>query len=143
VDIIDWLAAQGFNVEGRLFDFFAPERMLEPLKDNQVALPPNSAVLTIGALEQTGLQWGPFLTWLLKQNPALCVHIEPVLEWYGDGLIDYTAIRAHKARNFWRGFPKALEFLKEQGRIEIIKQKRSYFGSLVLEGYSQIIWRPL
>ena len=56
--------------------------------------------------------------------------------------VDLAAIRFHEQRNYWRGFPKKLAELKEAGTIEILKQKRSYFGSLYIEGYSQFIWRP-
>ena len=136
IDIVNELAkAYGWSMQGLLFDFFAP--------DESVKIADNSAVLTIGAVEQTGRDWESFLQYLLKASPELCVHVEPILEWYDENnLIDYAAIKFHKQRNYWEGFPNRLIELKNEGKVEILKTKRSYFGSLYIEGYSQIIWRP-
>jgi hypothetical protein len=144
---LDWAAASaatcdklaevfGWKTKGHLFDFFAP--------DAGVKLGPGSAVLTIGALEQTHTNFEPFLQYLLAARPELCVHVEPICEWYDEGrLEDYLAIRFHQVRNYWRGFPERLRALEKEGRVEILKAKRSDFGSLFIEGYSQLIWRPL
>lgn len=135
-DIVNKLASvYGWKMEGRLFDFFHPDATLE--------IAPNSAVLTVGALEQTGTDFAAFLQFILDSRPALCVHLEPVCEWYDPScLVDYAAIRFHTARNYWRGFPDRLAQLERAGKVEMIKTKRAFFGSLFLEGYSQIIWRP-
>jgi hypothetical protein len=101
-------------------------------------------VLTVGALEQTGTEWGPFLDWLLAARPMRVVTIEPIVEWYDpDDPVDLAAIRFHTARNYWRGFPAKLAALEEAGRVEVLARKRSYFGSLYIEGYSQLVWRPV
>ena len=123
-------------MQGRRFDFFAP--------DHTLALAPNSVVLTIGALEQTGRNFEAFLDYLLRQSPGLCVHIEPIVEWYDpEQIVDDAAIRFHRARNYLDGFATRLEALARDGRIQILKRKRSLFGSLFMEGYSQLIWRPV
>lgn len=127
---------KGLNTKGRQFDFFKP--------DYSVEIPPNSAVLTIGALEQTGENNGAFLDFLMAKKPKLVVHAEPTYDWYDpNNLVDHLAIAAHELRNFWRGYHVRLNTLKDEGKVEILKTKRAYFGSLVLEGYSQTIWRPL
>jgi hypothetical protein len=36
-----------------------------------------------------------------------------------------------------------LQKLAVDGRVEIQRVKRLYFGSLFMEGYSLIVWRPL
>ena len=36
---------------------------------------------------------------------------------------------------------RALAELAVQDRVEILEQKRSYFGSKYLEGYSLVVWR--
>jgi hypothetical protein len=127
---------RGWNTEGRVFDFFKP--------DDSLDIPPDSIVFTVGALEQTSTRHGPFIDFLLAKRPKLCVFIEPIYDWYDPAnLADHLAIRAHDVRNFWKGFPSRLQQLANDGKVEIIKQKRADFGSLVLEGYSQTIWRPL
>lgn len=136
VDLVNTLAeSQGFSLEGKRFDFFAP--------DHEMRIDPNSGVVTIGALEQVGERFQPFLDFLRKRQPTVCVHIEPVLEWYDESnLVDYLAVQYHKARGYLNGFPGYLKTLEQEGAIEIVWQKRAKFGSLFHEGYSFIAWRP-
>ncbi len=126
---------RGLRTRGRHFDFFHPDETLD--------FPPNSAVLTICALEQTADRNGPFLDFLLRKRPALCVNIEPIVDWYDpDSLVDHLAIRAHEVRNFLSGYWQRLRALSDAGQVEILKAKRANLGSLLHEGYSQLIWRP-
>lgn len=136
-EIVNRMAARfGWRMEGRVFDFFHPDATLD--------VPANSAFLTVGALEQTGRDWGAFLDFVLAKRPACVFHIEPICEWYdADNIVDYAAIRFHEFRNYWCGYPDRIAELAKAGRVEILKQKRSYFGSLFIEGYSQLVWRPL
>lgn len=135
--IVDALGARyGWTMEGRVFDFFHPDEGLE--------IERGALVFTLGALEQTGRRWRAFLDYLLRFEPSLCVNIEPVVEWYTDDtLVDYAAKQFHTTRRYWEGFPAYLHELEQTGRATILKQKRSRFGSLYIEGYSQIIWRPI
>ncbi|WP_413204342.1 class I SAM-dependent methyltransferase [Rhodospirillum sp. A1_3_36] len=137
VDIVNGLRRHfGDRVEGRPFDFFEPDYDLDIL--------PGSAILTVGAIEQTGTEFAPFLNFLLEKRPSRVVHIEPIIEWYDPGnLVDYTGIRSQEVRNFLKGYPEALNDLERQGRIRILKTKRANFGSIAHEGYSQIIWEPV
>ena len=136
VDIVYELGRRHRRVAGFKFDFFAPDESFEFGK--------NAVVLTAGALEQTADRWGPFLDFLLRKKPARVCHLEPVLEWYDpDSLIDYTAIAAHRQRRYWSGFFGRLEELERDGRVRILRQHRTRFGGLVVEGYSQIVWEPV
>lgn len=124
-----------WNVDGRVFDFFNP--------DYDVDVPANSAFFTIGALEQTGERWASFLDFVLAKKPSCVFHVEPIFEWYADDdLVDYAARRFHHVRKYWRGYVDRVEELAKAGRVEILKRKRSFFGSLFIEGYSQFFWRP-
>ena len=126
---------RGWRMEGRSSTSSSPTRRPDRGRRGR---------LHLGALEQTGDAWHAFLDYLLQFRPAACVHIEPIVEWYGDWTpFDYAAKRFHRARRYWTGFPDKLKALAEEERIQILKQKRSDFGSLYLEGYSQLIWRPL
>jgi hypothetical protein len=136
-DIINSMRAlRGWNTEGRLFDFFNP--------DYDIVVPPNSVVLTFAALEQVSDSFGPFVKFLLAKRPKLCVFIEPFREWYDPAnFIDHLALRAHDIRNFLKGLPSALHRLQQDGKVEIVKEHRVAFGSLLHEAYSQLIWRPI
>jgi len=134
VDILHLMEVRcDWNIKGSLFDFFTP--------NYDIVIPPNSAVFTIGALEQTDTRYWSFIEYLLHMKPALCVHIEPIIEWYDESnLVDYTGIRHLRERNYWSGFPAAMEKLESRGLVKIIKTKRTEFGSLFIEGYSQFIY---
>jgi len=137
VDLVNILArTHHLNLKGYPFDFFNP--------DENVKLDSNSAVLTICALEQVGRDFETFLQYLLKQQPAICVHMEPIYEWYEeDNLLDYVAMKYHTMRGYLQGFyPRLLE-LESEGRIQIRDRRRSFFGSLFHEGYSFVVWKPV
>ena len=86
---------------------------------------------------------GSFSQFLTGKKRRACFHVEPVYEWYDkSNRIDYTASKAHESRNFWRGFPQQLDTLEKEGKVRISKSKRAFFGSIVLEGYSQLFWEP-
>lgn len=144
---LDWVEASKDIVEemrrvhgsktfGHVFDFFHPDQNLK--------IADNSAVVTIGGLEQIGTNNGKFLEYLMDSAPALVVHVEPILDWYDpSNPIDDAAVRFHKKRNYLEGYLGRLYDLEKTGRIEILKKKRAFFGSLYLEGWSQLIWRPV
>jgi hypothetical protein len=126
----------GWNVEGRVFDFFEPDEALE--------IPRGRGVLTLGALEQTGQNYEKFLQYLVRSCPSICVHVELIVEWYDpNNLVDYLAILFHNRRGYWSGFPRRLKELEKEGKVRVLKEKRSFFGSLFIEGYSQIVWKPI
>jgi len=124
------------NLEPRTFNFFEP--------NENVCLDPQGIALTICALEQVGERFMPFVEYLLRQKPKLCIHIEPIYEFYDStNLLDYLAIQYHEKRNYLRGFWPCLRELEGQGRILIHKARRLYFGSLFHEAYNYVIWEPL
>lgn len=126
----------GIDVTGRHFDFFNPDRSL--------ALGARAGVLTMCALEQVGPRYGAFVDYLLEKKPAVCVHMEPLVELYDQAnLIDHLALLYHRRRGYLEGFLPALRELESRRRIEILDARRFYVGSLYHEGYSLVAWRPL
>jgi hypothetical protein len=124
------------NIEGRNFDFYKPDYSLD--------IPDNSGVITIAALEQVGCNFGPFLDYLLDKKPSVCVHIEPIEELLNpENLIDKLSILYFWKRNYLCGFLTKLRELRDQGRIEIIREQRTYEGSYFIEGHSIVVWRAL
>ena len=126
----------GWNITGHLFDMVEPDESLEIKK--------NSAVLTFGAIEQLAGRFEKFVQFLLKRSPALCISMEPTIELYDeDHLLDYLAIKFHRKRGYTENYLTRLRELESVGAIQILKEKRLFFGSLYMEGYSCMIWRPL
>jgi SAM-dependent methyltransferase len=115
--------------------------MLRPNPD--VRLESDSAVVTVGSMEQLGDGFGPFLDYLLAGTPRVVVHFEPIVEFYRDDcLFDYLAILYHDQRRYLRGYYPALQGLAANGQIEILEARRFYYGDLYNEGSSLVVWRP-
>lgn len=136
VEIINKLSRiYGWNVKGHLFDTRAPDEKFE--------MADNSAAVTIGTIEQLAGDFEPLLQFLLRRSPVLCIHVEPTVELYEeDNLVDYLAAKFHRKRGYTEGFLPRLQQLDAQGRIELVKVKRLFFGSLLMEGYNLLVWRP-
>lgn len=123
-----------FRISGRPFDMFSPDASCE--------IPQNSAVFTIGAMEQLGREFEPFLQFLLQKKPAVCINVETLYELYDqDDLFDYVAAAYLRKRGYLQGFLPRLRELEREGVIEILKVQRT-FGSLYHDGYSFVVWRP-
>jgi len=125
-----------YNITGKLFDMSRP--------DKDISLKTDSAVFTIGSVEQLASKFKPFLDYLLKQPVSLYIHVEPMIELYdGNRLIDYLAIKFQGKRGYTATFLPYLKKLEADKVIEILKVKRLYFGSLFMEGYNYVVWRKV
>lgn len=117
------------------FDYFHP--------DKNFKLEKNGAVFTFASLEQTGKRYKKFIDYILKNRPALCVHIEPISETLDPNvLLDFLSIEYFKKRKYIDGFTDYLKELENKNEIKIHNIQRSYIGSLFVDGYSVIIWSP-
>jgi hypothetical protein len=137
VDIVNKLAdVYKWNITGHLFDMIHPDDNLE--------IADNGAIFTVGTVEQLAGKFESFLEFLLRRSPKLCIHVEPIVELYDEkNLIDYLAIKFHRKRGYTEGYLSCLKQLEEDGKIEILKVRRPFFGSLYMEGYTLVIWRPI
>ena len=97
-------------------------------------------VLTVHALEQTGEHGPAIIDALVARRPRRVLHIEPVVEFYGDSAFDDAARRYHHMRGYVVGLPAALARHEQTGRIRIVGQGRSHLGNLYHEAYSYLAW---
>jgi hypothetical protein len=126
---------RGLALSARLFDMTSP--------DMQYPLQPGAGVFTFGSLEQLGGRFERFLQFLVDHRPRICVHVEPTVELYDENtLSDYLAAKFHRKRGYTEGFLPRLRELANDGVIELVKVKRLGFGSLMMEGYSLMAWKP-
>lgn len=135
--IIERIAKHGIdlNIEAKKFDYFNP--------DESFNLAPNSHVYTVASLEQIGDRWEKFVDYLLKNQPKLCIHIEPIAELLDPTkLNDFLSIAYFKKRKYLSGFLDGLRKLEGQGKITIHRAQRTFIGSLFIEGYSVVVWSP-
>ena len=134
-DIIKEIVKLGIdtNITGRSFDFFNPDYSLD--------VPPNSGVLTVASLEQVGDCFEPFLWWLLKKRPSVCVHLEPIDELMNpDNILDNLSLQYCRKRNYLHGFLTRLRQLQRMGLAKIRVACRTWEGSYFLEGHSLVVW---
>lgn len=123
------------NISGERFDLFNP--------DKNYRLNKNSAILTIGALEQLGQNFKPFINYLLRSKPKICINLETLYEVYDqNNLLDYLAMKYLEKRNYLRGFLPYLKNLEAKKKISILEIRRT-FGSFYHDGYTYIVWRPI
>lgn len=124
------------NLEGYLFDMINP--------NDSLPIYPNSVVFTIGAIEQLGGKFHKFIDYLIRNKPMTVVHVEPTIELYDLNVLeDYLAYKFQTKRGYTTGLLPHLQQLDKQGIIKLEKVKRLYVGSLFMEGYNLIVWRPL
>jgi hypothetical protein len=105
---------------------------------------PQSAVITIHALEQLGSNFKKIFSYILDSKPGIVIHLEPILELYEqDNLYDYLALLYSQKRNYLNGYFTFLKELEKQRKIKILAARRSYFGGNMHEGNSLIVWKPV
>lgn len=137
VELINTLAkTKEFNLTGQLFDMENPNYELE--------VPANSALFTMGALEQIPNGYQSFINFAITKKFRICMHVEPIFELYDPtNLSDYLAIQFHTKRNYAKGILPLLTYLEGQGKIEICRVHRPLFGNMMQDSWSYIVWRPL
>jgi SAM-dependent methyltransferase len=124
-----------WNIKGQYFDMLCP--------DSNFKVDENSVFFTVGAVEQLASKFELFLQFILRCSPKICLHVEPTIELYDEqNLADYLAMKFHRKRGYSEGYLTRLEELEAENKLEILKVKRTYFGSLYMEGYSYIVWKP-
>lgn len=134
-DIMDLIHVEKPNISGRKFDMFHP--------DTDYQMEKESAILTVGALEQLGERHEAFLEYILSQSPKIVVHHEPVEEFYDDAILyDYLAHRFHQKRGYLANYLTKLRELEQEGRIHILHRARVPYGDPFHESGSLIAWAP-
>ena len=109
------------------------------LKPSPYLIPPNTGVFTFGAMEQLG-DFKPFLNYLIEAKPKVVCHIEPISELLDpNNLVDWLSLKFHEKRGYTVGM---VPYLNTHPGVEVVSVERSYFGSLMLESYARVVWRP-
>jgi len=122
------------RIESSLFDMMNP--------DYNLKIKENSCILTSGAIEQLASKYDKFIDYLLLNKPDLCIHIEPIYEFYSDDtLLDFVTKKFHSQRNYSSGLYNKLKELEKDEKINVITANRTSIGSLNMEGYNIIVWR--
>ncbi len=132
---LDWTKSSNklinsLGMTGIKFDYFNPKW----------DMPRGSSVFTVASLEQVGKKYKKFVKYILKQQPRVVIHIEPIPELLDHTkLIDYLSIKYMEKRKYL----DYLRSLEKRGHIMIHEARRSGIGSMFIDGYSVIVWSPL
>lgn len=138
--ILDIISKKDHKIKGYFFDYFKPS--LHNIK--KINRRDNFSCFTVASLEQVGKNFKKFIKFLKKENPKLIVNIEPINELLSeDKLLDYLSNKYCEKRNYLAGYHKHLKELERKKKIKIIEEKKSYFGSCYINGYSIIVWKFL
>ena len=123
------------NFNGYLFNIEKPKINFKIKED--------SAVLTSGALEQLGGKIEKFINYLIKQKPSIVLHVEPAPDFYNLNTIEgKLGFIFHKKRGYTSNLLSILKLKEKNKKINILNYFKSPFGSLMMEGYNIIVWRP-
>jgi hypothetical protein len=136
VDLLKLIAKTNkINLKAFQFDMSKPNKKIKLLK--------NSAIYTSGALEQLSNNIYRFINYILLQKPAIIVHVEPAVDFYkNQQLVDYLGNLFQSKRKYTNNLLPYLKKLEKNKKIKIIKLCKSPFGSLMMEGYNLIVWKP-
>lgn len=125
------------NIQGYKFDYFNPK-----FNKNLNLSKKDWCCYTIASLEQIGDNFKKYVNFLIKNKPKLVINIEPINELMDKTLIlDYLSVKYSQKRNYLEGYFSYLKVLEKKKIIKFIEVKKSYFGSLYINGYSILIWK--
>ncbi len=125
-----------YNIKFDLFDVKKPNRKYN--------VKPNSLVFTTGVIEQVGNDYKKFINFLLEKKPDLVINMEPFKEIYNlNNKMDLLSYFFIKKRGYAKNFLNYLKMLESKKKIKIIKIKRTYFGSVLMDSYNYVVWKIL
>jgi hypothetical protein len=124
------------NLRGLRFNFFEPDEALD--------LKPGEGIYSVAALEQIGDQHEALLEFLCRKRPSVCVHIEPIDELLDEhSLLGRLSNAYSRKRNYLENFLPTLQEWERRGRVRIHDARRTWTGSLFLDGHSLVVWSPV
>lgn len=124
------------RITAKNIDFFSP-----PIDSHY--LPHDSAIYTFAALEQIGAEHEKIIEFIIAARPRVVVHLEPIAELMNqDILLEYLSAKYFLKRNYLSGFLSNLLRKQDQGKVKVHFQEKTGVGSLLIEGYSLIVWSP-
>ena len=137
VAILNELNKKHQNIQGQLFNMFEPHALSDEWNKS------NSAILTIGAMEQLGSNYEKFLSFILESRTKIIVNVETMFEIYDDeNLFDFLPRQYIKKRNWLQGYYAKLREFEHHGKIKILENRKT-FGSFYHDEYTIIVWENL
>ena len=74
----------------------------------------------------------------------MVVNLEPIAELLDkNNELENLSIKYFLKRNYLKDYLNYLKKMEKKKKIKIIKTRKSYFGSLYINGYSLVVWKPI
>jgi len=122
------------EISGHFFDFNCPKITSFSPGDAFVGM-------TVASLEQVGENFRPFLEYCLSSGMTHLINIEPIRELMGSHGLSRQSIGYATRRNYLEGYHEYVHNLARTGRIEVLAEYESIFGSKFINGYGIMIIR--
>lgn len=116
--------------------------MFDPVLPNGLNFGEHFSILTVGAMEQLGTKWQPFLELLMNSGAKVVMHLETNYEDL-DPTMPFEAYPREyiRKRNWLQGYFQHLKILDANRQISNYNVTRT-FGSFFHDGYTLTTWSP-
>ena len=139
VEILNMIGKkQKWPLSGIKFDMFQPTPLDKLISNKEMRV----GLLSIGALEQLGMNYQAILDWCLsaRQTEVVC-HMETNFELYDtSSLFGFLPMKYIEKRNWLRGYFRELNERSKLGTVQILEQTKT-FGSFFHDGYAVTVWK--
>lgn len=99
-------------------------------------------VLTFHAMEQVFTSYKKFLKIINKLKPKYIVNVEPIMENYNiREKHDLLAYKYHLSRKYLHNYKSYLKSLQDKSKVNIIFDRKYYFGNKYDDSSSVLIWK--
>lgn len=116
---------------------------LSDLSLRNFSIPPKAVFLTCWAMAYLKGYPRDTLDEIIRHEPAVVVHIEPVYEhWSGGSLLQMLWKRYFQLNDYNRTMLTALRTYEADGLIDIVEERRNLFGNNPLAPVSVVKWKP-
>jgi hypothetical protein len=127
--------AQGTPVTVGTCDFALPEV-------TDLVVPEGALIFTSYATPYVRELADSFVDALLARRPRAVVHLEPLYEHCGEGLLGLMQRRYIELNDYNRNLLTLLRRREELGHLTLVEETRQVFGTNALLPVSVVVWRP-
>ncbi len=108
--------------------------------DDYESIPENSVIITSGATMCAPELKKSFFTALLKRNPKLVVHFEPIPKFFEDTLVGIMQKRYLELNDYNQNLYDLLCFMRDDGLIEFKDLRKNIFAENIFAPFSLVSW---
>jgi hypothetical protein len=107
---------------------------------NYDSIPENSVIFTSGATMCIPELKKNFFMALLKRNPKLVVHFEPIPNFFEDSLLGLMQKRYLELNDYNQNLYSVLSSMKDENLVEINDERKFFFAENIFAPFSLLSW---